>query len=64
MASATSFRVWCGETGVPRDVAEAALAHVVRDKVEAAYARTDLLERRRQVMEAWAQYISATENAE
>ena len=33
----TSFRVWCGDTGVAREVAEAALAHVVRDKVEAAY---------------------------
>lgn len=54
----TSFRVWCGETGVPREVAEAALAHVVRDKVEAAYARGDLLERRRQVMEAWSRYVT------
>ena len=34
-----SFRVWCGDTGVAREVAEAALAHVVRNKVEAAYAR-------------------------
>lgn len=54
----TSFRVWCGETGVPREVAEAALAHVVRDKVEAAYARGDLLERRRQVMEEWSHYVT------
>ena len=53
----TSFRVWCGDTGVAREVAEAALAHVVRDKVEAAYARGDLLERRRQVMRAWARYV-------
>ncbi len=37
----------------PREVIEAALAHVLRDKVEAAYARTDLLERRRPLMEAW-----------
>ena len=33
----TSFLTWCGDTGVAREVAEAALAHVVRDKVEAAY---------------------------
>ena len=48
----TSFRVWCGDTGVAREVAEAALAHVVRDKVEAAYARGTLFGRRREVMEA------------
>ncbi len=55
----TSFRTWCGEEGVDREVAERALAHVVRNQVEAAYARTDLLERRREVMEAWGRYISA-----
>ena len=55
----TSFRVWCGETAVAREVAEAALAHVVRNKVEAAYARGDLLDRRRQVMEAWSRYVEA-----
>ena len=52
----SSFRDWCGETGVPREVAEACLAHAVRNQVEAAYARSDLLERRREVMEAWAEY--------
>ena len=40
----SSFRDWCLETGVRREVAEAALAHVVKNKVEAAYARSDLLE--------------------
>jgi integrase len=50
----TSFRVWCGDTGVDREVAEAALAHAVRNKVEAAYARGTLFERRRDVMEAWS----------
>ena len=54
----SSFRDWCGETGVPRELAEAALGHTVRG-VEGAYARSDLLERRREVMEAWAQYIVA-----
>lgn len=54
----TSFRVWCGDTGVAREVAEAALAHVVRDKVEAAYARGTLFVRRREAMEDWADYIA------
>ena len=54
----TSFRVWCGDTGVDREVAEAALAHVVRNKVEAAYARGTLFERRREVMDAWADYVA------
>ena len=54
----TSFRVWCGDTGVDREVAEAALAHVVRDKVEAAYARGTLFERRRRVMEDWGAYVA------
>ena len=41
----SSFRDWCSETGVAREVAEAALAHVVKNKVEAAYARSDMLDR-------------------
>ena len=52
----SSFRDWCGETGVAREVAEAALGHVVSG-VEGAYARSDLLERRRPVMEAWGSCI-------
>ena len=51
----SSFRDWCGETGVPRDLAEWALAHVVKG-VEGAYARSDLLERRRPLMDGWGQY--------
>jgi integrase len=55
----STFRDWCGEAlAVPREVAEAALAHALRDKVEAAYARADLLERRRQVMEQWAAHLA------
>ena len=54
----SSFRDWCGESGVTREVAEAALAHVVKNQVEAAYARSDLLERRREVMQSWADYIA------
>lgn len=54
----SSFRDWCGETGQARDVAEQALAHVIKNKAEAAYARSDLFERRRNLMEAWAHYIA------
>ena len=51
----SSFRDWAAETGVDRTVAEAALAHTVGG-VEGAYFRSDLFERRRAVMEAWAIY--------
>ncbi len=52
------FRDWAGEeTDHPREVIEAALAHVVRNKVEAAYARSDLFERRRILMEDWSRYL-------
>ena len=53
----SSFRDWCGETGVAREVAEACLAHRIGSAAEQAYARSDLLQRRRQLMEAWAQYV-------
>ena len=55
----SSFRDWCADTGQPREIAEAALAHTVRG-VEGAYFRSDLFERRRGVMQAWADYISET----
>ena len=48
----SSFRDWCGETGVAQELAEMALAHAVRNQTEAAYARSDLLERRRRLMAA------------
>ena len=55
----TSFRTWAQErTNFPREVAEAALAHTIKDKAEAAYARSDLFEKRRKMMEAWAAYIA------
>jgi len=55
----TSFRTWTQEkTNYPREIAEAALAHSLRDKAEAAYARSDLLEKRAEMMEAWVQFIS------
>ena len=51
----SSFRDWAAEsTNVPRAVCEAALAHSLRDKTEAAYHRTDLFERRRHLMDSWS----------
>jgi integrase len=53
----STFRDWCAEqTSYPREVAEAALAHVNADKVEAAYQRGDLYEKREMLMQAWANY--------
>ena len=55
----SSFRDWAAEeTDHPREVIEAALAHVVQNKVEAAYARSDLFERRRRLMDDWAAYVA------
>lgn len=53
-----SFRTWAEDTGVPWEVAETILGHTIKGKVERAYARSDLLERRRPVMEAWAAFLS------
>ena len=54
----SSFRDWAAEkTNHPREVVEAALAHVVQNKVEAAYARSDLFEQRRRLMDDWAAYL-------
>lgn len=51
----STFRDWAGETtGFPREVIEAALAHGIKDKAEAAYARSDLFDKRRDLMVAWA----------
>ena len=55
----SSFRDWCSESGVPREVAERALAHVVKGATESAYARSDLLDRRRGLMQQWADYITS-----
>ena len=57
----SSFRDWAEEeTNRQREVVEAALAHVVRNRVEAAYARSDLFERRRRLMDEWAAYLATT----
>ena len=52
----SSFRDWCADTGKPRELAEAALAHTVGG-VEGAYFRSDLFERRRELMESWSMYL-------
>ena len=58
----SSFRDWAAEqTNVPRAVCEAALAHTIGNKTEAAYHRTDLFERRRELMTAWAAFATALE---
>ncbi len=60
----SSFRDWAADrTNAPHAVCEAALAHSVRDKAEAAYNRTDLFERRRKLMESWANFATG-ESAE
>ena len=61
----SSFRDWAAEeTNHPREVIEAALAHVVQNKVEAAYARSDLFERRRHLMDDWAAYLTGERRPE
>ena len=55
-----SFRMWSAEqTNYPREVCEQALAHKLPDKVEAAYMRSDFLEKRKQLMQDWANYITS-----
>lgn len=55
----STFRDWTAErTNYPRDLAEKALAHVLESKVEAAYQRSDMLERRAHMMDAWAKFLA------
>jgi integrase len=59
----SSFRDWCAErTAFPQEVAEMALAHVIKDQTEAAYRRGDLFDKRRKLMEAWAGFCAAPKN--
>jgi integrase len=61
----SSFRDWVAErTRVPSEVAEMALAHTVSDKTIAAYSRSDLFDRRRRLMAAWATFCNAFEQEE
>ena len=56
----STFRDWAAErTNVPRAVCEAALAHTLRDKTEAAYNRTDLFDRRRDLMTSWSRFATS-----
>jgi integrase len=60
----STFRDWSAErTNAPRAVCEAALAHTLRDKTEAAYNRSDLFDRRRNLMSLWATF-AASKSAE
>jgi len=60
----SSFRDWAAErTTFPAEVAEMALAHTVGDKVEAAYRRGDLFEKRRQLSDAWTRFCTAVQAA-
>jgi integrase len=60
----STFRDWCAEqTNYSRDVAEAALSHAIGNKVEAAYRRGDLLEKRTQLMEQWAKFCGLAPKA-
>ena len=60
----SSFRDWASEKSYPRDLAERALAHTIKNQAEAAYHRTDLLEPRRTMMEAWAHYVTGNAAAD
>jgi integrase len=56
----STFRDWVGErTAYPGEMAEMALAHAIGSKVEAAYRRGDMFERRRKLMEDWATFLSS-----
>lgn len=56
----STFRDWCAEaTQYPREIAEAALAHTLTNKAEAAYFRSDLFEKRRSMMQDWCDYVKS-----
>ena len=60
----SSFRDWAGNvSNFPREITETALAHVIGDKVEQAYRRSDALEKRRKLMDAWATYCEPKTSA-
>jgi integrase len=60
----SSFRDWAGNvSSFPREVVETALAHVIGDKAEQAYRRSDALEKRRKLMEAWCAYCEPKTSA-
>ena len=54
----SSFRNWCAEQNIDRQIAEMCLAHAVGNATEAAYLRSDVFDLRREVMDAWADYLN------
>ena len=60
----STFRQWTAERGFARDMSELALAHLVGSEVERAYQRSDMLERRRAMMAAWAAFLAGREGGE
>ena len=59
----SSFRQWAEEqTSFPTAVYKLSLSHVNKDRVEAAYQRSDLFERRRELMEAWQRFVTVEKN--
>jgi integrase len=59
----SSFKDWCNEaTNISNRVSEACLAHKIKDQTEAAYSRSDLFDKRRDVMEQWAAYCHGADN--
>ncbi|MDE3029031.1 MAG: integrase arm-type DNA-binding domain-containing protein [Paracoccaceae bacterium] len=54
----STFRDWAGKSGFPRELAEEALAHAIKNKAEAAYAREHMAERRKPMMQAWAHFLT------
>ena len=58
----SSFRDWCAEQNVERQLAETALAHTVTNQTEAAYFRSDVFDLRRQLMESWSSYLTTSDS--
>ena len=58
----SSFRDWCGDTGVDRELAERCIAHKVGGDAENAYARSSLIERRRPIMAGWAAFVAGSQD--
>jgi integrase len=57
----STFRDWCADQGKPADLAEISLAHTVGSAVERSYRRSDVLDRRRALMEQWARFLTPSE---
>jgi integrase len=57
----SSLRDWCDDHGVERELAEHSLAHQVGNATETAYARSNLIERRRPIMQQWADFVCGDE---